>query len=46
MSRPIPPVTRWWMWHAGNDMTLRDWIDLALVIAFIVGASWGVGAAL
>lgn len=46
MNRPIPPLTRSWMWRAGNDMSLRDWIDLALVVAFIVGASWGAGAVL
>lgn len=42
----IPRLTRWWMWQAGNDMDLRTWIDVALVIAFIVGASWGAGAVL
>lgn len=40
----MPPVTRWYMWRAGNDMTLRDWIDFALVVAFIVFVTWSVGA--
>ena len=44
--KPAPRGARWWVWRAGNDMSLRDWIDLALVVAFIVGASWGAGAVL
>lgn len=46
MSRPIPPATRWWIWTAGDDMDLRDWVDFVLVVAFIVGATWGVGTVL
>lgn len=42
--RPIPPVTRWYIWAAGNDMNLRDWIDFALVVGFIVFAAWTAGA--
>lgn len=34
------------MWRAGNDMTLRDWVDFALVVAFVIGAAWGAGATL
>jgi len=43
MNRPIPQVTRWYMWRAGNDTSLRDWLDFALVVAFIVFASWSAG---
>lgn len=46
MNRPIPRLTRWYMWHAGNDMQLRDWIDFALVVAFLTFASWCVGSVL
>jgi hypothetical protein len=44
--KPIPRFTQWFIWHAGNDMALRDWLDFALVVAFLVGVSWGAGAAL
>ena len=35
-------IRAWLRWHH-NDMEGRDWIDFALVVAFIVGATWGVG---
>lgn len=42
--RPMPSVTRWYVWAAGNDMELRDWIDFALVVGFLVFVSWAAGA--
>lgn len=41
--RPIPPLTRWYMWRAGNDMDFRDWIDFALVVAFLIFVTWTAG---